>query len=105
MSKSSLGAISGKVSGIFAALIKSMAALSLVPVRTALGGGLGSGGEAFVPLGYPERRIEPSIFNWKNWFKLSSYRFNLPTVFQRWQREQASTVIYHRPVKFTIVPE
>lgn len=97
--------LSEKVSIVFFALIQSIAALSLVPIRTALGGGMGTGGNAFVPRGCPKRRIEPLLFNWKNWFRLSSYRINLPGVLQQWQRQQPSTVIYKNPVRFAIVPE
>lgn len=79
--------------------------VSLLPLRTALGGNKGHGGEAFVSPDKPQKTMAPALKNWKNWFSLNKYRFNLPGILQRWQREQASTVIYKKHVKLAIVPE
>lgn len=96
--------VASKISDLFQRTLASLTALGLVPIGIALGGTLGDGGRAFVPSGAPEERIEPPLKNWKNWFNLSGYTVNLPGVLQRWQCAQASTVVYHKPIKLAIVP-
>lgn len=101
---SGIAHVAEKISSVCSKVLKAIAAFTLTPVKAALGGWLGKGGAAFVPINAPARRIEPEIANWKTWFKLSYYRFNLPGILQEWQRAQPSTVVYHKPVKLSIVP-
>lgn len=93
-----------KVNQLFETLFGAATALTLVPASIALGGALGEGGAAFVQPNETPCEIRPTLSDWKNWFRLSSYRGNLPAVLQEWQRKQASTVVYKKPVKLTVVP-
>ena len=86
------------------AAFEGIAAFSLALVKLCLGNGSGTGGRAFAPPNTTPTHIRPDTEDWTSWFKLSSYRVNLPGVLQKWQREQASTVIYDKPVKLAIVP-
>ncbi len=98
------GKVAGAVSRAVKVVFEGVAAFTLAFVKLCLGNGRGDGGKAFVPPGKAPEHIGPETEDWKSWFKLSSYRINLPGVLQRWQREQASTVIYDKPLKLAIVP-
>lgn len=93
-----------KVSLYARGIFKALVAFSLVPLYAALGEGLGEAGVAFVAPGEPQKLIRPDLHSWRNWFKMSNYRFNLPGVLQQWQLKQSSTVVYDHPVKLAIVP-
>jgi len=97
-----------KVRKVFKSAIKAIAgaavAFSVAILRLPLGGAKGKGGQAFVHPNAPPQRISSDANDLKTWYKLSSYRINLPGVIQRWQRKQASTVVYDNPVRLTIVP-
>lgn len=93
-----------KVVMLFQRFVISLTALGLAPIGIALGGALGDEGKAFVQPDTPEQNVGPPLRNWKNWLVLSGYTINLPGVLQRWQREQASTVVYRNPVKLSITP-
>ena len=82
----------------------ALAALCLSPIRLVLGEASGETSEAFTPQDVKPQPLESPLFNWKNWFRLSSYHFNLPGILQQWQRQQPSTVIYEKPIRLTIVP-
>lgn len=93
-----------KISSLARRAMEAVTAFCMVPLNALLGGGLGEGGRAFVPPRAPESQIGPTLHSWKSWFSLSTYRINLPGVLQRWQRQQASTVVYDKPVRLAIVP-
>lgn len=85
-------------------VLTSVITLSLVPFRIMLGGASGAGGRAFTGPKETSRNIEPDLKDVNSWYRLSSYRFNLPGILQQWQRQQKSTVITKKPIKLTIVP-
>lgn len=93
-----------KISFFVHRMFEAIKAFAMVPFYAILGGVSGEGGKAFVQPDEPEKHIGPTLANWRNWFTLSTYQINLPGVLQRWQRQQASTVVYDKPVKLTIVP-
>jgi len=103
--QNALASLAEKISTLTHQLIEAMTALTILPLGVALGSASGEGGDAFVPPNARAEHIGPTLFNWKQWFSLSSYQVNLPGILQRWQREQASTVIYTNPIKWTIFPE
>lgn len=93
--------VATKVRQLFQKLVGHFTAFILTPIRAALGGLSGEGGDAFDPkLG----RVEPPLRKFGNIFDFSSYRFNLPCVLQEWQKSQPSTVVYENPVRLAIVP-
>lgn len=97
--------ISNKIHAFVQCFFSAIGALFLVPINAILGGGRsGEGGVAFVPPKKEAKQITPPLRKWKTWFDLSSYRFTLPGILQKWQRQQASTVIYKNPIKLSIVP-
>lgn len=96
--------VAAKVKEVALKAFVTIAAVCSIPLRFLLGGGLGTGGVAFAPPGKPEKRINPELANLKAWLSLSHYKFNLPGILQRWQREQASTFVSHNPIKLAIVP-
>lgn len=97
--------IAAKVKDLTLKLFDAIAAVSLIPLKAVLGDGLGNGGVAFASPGENKKnKIVPQLKNWKTWFQISNYKFNLPFVLQNWQREQASTFIFERPIKLAIVP-
>lgn len=102
--KNGIAYLSQKINGLVERFLSFIAALSLAPVNAALGGHAGEGGEAFVPPKKPAKQITPHLRNWKTWLNVSSYRFTLPGILQRWQLQQASTVLYKNPIKLSIVP-
>jgi hypothetical protein len=102
--KNALLKVAAAVEQLYKNFLEMVAAFTLAPVGVVLGGGVGNGGAAFVPQEGKEKDLKPTFSNWKNWFRISSYNFNLPGVLQEWQEKQASTVIYDKPVKLTIVP-
>lgn len=53
--------------------------------------------------GKREKPIKPFFASVKDWFTVSDRKVHLPSVMQKWQREQPSTVIYSNPVGLTIV--
>ncbi len=81
--------------------LEACIAFGLAPMRLALGGGAGHGGDNLIS----EERIQPQGKRLKNLFSLKSYRYNLPFILQQWQLQQASTEIYHNPLQLTIVPQ
>ncbi|TXI42063.1 MAG: hypothetical protein E6Q59_01285 [Nitrosomonas sp.] len=85
---------------IAGAIAKGAAAMSIAIIRLPLGAAAGKGGQAFVEPDAQPRAIVPDAADWKAWFRLSSYRINLPAVLQRWQLEQAST--FARPYNGTL---
>lgn len=89
-----------KIYKIFAEMADALTAFSLLPIRTLLGGTVGEGGASFEE---GETIIAPSR-NPRNWFRLSSYSYNLPVMMQEWQKEQPSTFVVDNPVRLTIVP-
>lgn len=90
-----------KVSEKFHDLLEMLTAVIFIPLKIALGEAFGTGGRAFVKNGDQPSYIEPSF---KRWFMLSDYSVNLPGILQKWQRDQASTVVYKNPIKLCIVP-
>jgi hypothetical protein len=74
------------------------------PIALLLGGGRGKGGEAFHQVGEKQREVEPPLRRWKNLLRLPDLSVNLPYVLQEWQKKQASTVVYEKPVRLTIAP-
>ncbi|MEI8366201.1 MAG: hypothetical protein WCF65_07260 [Parachlamydiaceae bacterium] len=95
---------SQKIQKTILSFIEACAAFSLIPVNIVLGGASGKGGAAFVSSKKKPEKINSSLSNKERWYKLSSYRFNLPGILQEWQHKQASTVIYNSPIKLAIVP-
>lgn len=89
-----------KIYKIYSTVLDALAAFVLLPIRTLLGGWLGNGGESFDE---GEAIVAPSR-NLRNWFDLSSYRYNLPVVLQEWQKAQPSTFVVENPVRLAIVP-
>lgn len=83
---------------------EAITALPFAPLKVALGDASGKGGIAFVAPGEEPHMIKPGLKTKNGWFSFSSYVVNLPGILQRWQREQASTVIYKRQTKLCIVP-
>ena len=76
-----------------------LAAFFLTPFRAMLGGLSGYGGEAFDS---KDGKVVPPAWKVKNWFKLSSYSYNLPGMIQDWQKQQPSTVIFKNPVRLAV---
>lgn len=97
--KDGIAYISQKINALVTRFFSFIAALSLVPVNAVLGGHSGEGGDAFGPPKKPTKHITPPLKNWKTWLDISSYRFTLPGILQRWQKQQPSTVIYRNPLK------
>lgn len=85
-------------------ILEAIAASTLSLIEICLGSGKGEKTRAFVEANAPDTHLEPDTKNWKKWVSLSCYNINLPGVLQEWQRKQASTVIYHNPIKLSIVP-
>ena len=75
------------------------AAFLLTPVRALMGDFWGEGGEAFSS---KNGKVEPPARKVTNWFKLSSYIFNLPANLQDWQKKQPSTAVFKQPVRLAI---
>lgn len=94
----------GKVRDVFHRVLETLSAVVFIPIKIGLGDAFGSGGRAFIRIGDRPHNIEPSLKSFKRWFMLPSYKVNLPGILQNWQREQASTVIYKKPVRLCIVP-
>jgi hypothetical protein len=74
------------------------------PIGLLLGGGRGEGGVAFRQEGEELREVAPPLRAWRNILKLPNLSVNLPYVLQQWQKDQASTVYYEKPVRLAIVP-
>jgi hypothetical protein len=102
--KSPMRKTAKKVTEKFRELLDFMTAVVFIPLKIALGEAFGSGGRAFVKFGDKPKTIGPNMKRLKGWFMLSNYTINLPGIVQRWQREQASTVIYKDAIKLCIVP-
>lgn len=96
--------IAAKIAAWSLKFFETITAFCLVPLKTALGGILGKGGVAFAFAKESKDKIDAELTHWKAWFRLSRYRFNLPGILQRWQREQESTFISNNSVRLAIVP-
>jgi len=86
------------------AMAEAVVAFFASLVRLSLGAHKGNGGQAFVAPDSAPKKIVADAADVNKWYKLSSYRINLPGVLQRWQHEQASTVVYDKPMRLAIVP-
>ncbi len=88
-----------RIMNVFQRALAVIAAFLLTPVRALMGDLFGEGGEAFNSkngkVGPPARKVA-------NWFKLSSYIFNLPAILQDWQKQQPSTAVFKHPVRLAI---
>lgn len=91
----------GIIGDIYARVRDPLTAFVLLPIRTLLGGWSGHGGESFDE----GKEIRAPIRDLRNWFDLSSYRYNLPIILQEWQKEQPSTFVAENPVRLTIVSQ
>ena len=81
-------------------------ALILSAFAFVLGGAIGRGGEQFRENeNEPERQLNAPLANPEQWINRSKYTFNFPGLLQEWQRKQPSTIVYEKPVRFTIVPK
>lgn len=101
---STVTSVAEKVSSCFHLTLEALTALVIAPFNAMLGGSSGKEGQAFVPPNTPARQIGPTLSSWKSWLTLSAYRIDLPGILQRWQRKQASTVCYNKPIRLSIVP-
>ena len=93
-----------RVADLVLPLFEAMIAFFLIPTDVAFGGAYIQEGLAFDDAKNVNNGIIGSLADKKRWFKLSNYQINLPGILQEWQRKQASTVIYKRPLHLAIVP-
>lgn len=89
-----------KIAYIFRRGIEMFAAFVLTPIRVMLGGLNGQGGDAFDSR--DDGKVSPPVWKLKNWFNLSSYSCQLPTMIQEWQKQQSSTVVFQDPIRLTV---
>ena len=91
----------GKIATTYGLARDALTAFVLLPLRTLLGGWYGLGGESFDE----GDEIQAPSRNPKNWFDLSSYRYNLPVILQEWQKEQGgATFVVDKPIRLALLP-